>query len=110
VVKYHRIKLNGVNVLENKKTVSCFLKKVGSNMREIRMGRNMTPLQMAQALNMAKVSYGAVERGQKGTTLKILFNIASILDVSVAQLLLDKDEIFLTKKDIIAFYAQGKNA
>ena len=77
-------------------------------MRQIRVGRNMTQLQMAQTLNMPKVSYGAVERGQKGTILKTLFNIASILDVSVAQLLLDKDEIFLTKKDIIAFYAQGK--
>jgi DNA-binding XRE family transcriptional regulator len=72
------------------------------------MGRNMTQLQMAQTLNMVKASDGAVERGQKGTTLKTLFNIASILDVSVAQLLLDKDEIFLTKKDIIAFYTQGK--
>ena len=105
-----RIKSNGVNVLENKKTVSCFLKKVGSNMREIRMGRNMTQLQMAQTLNMAKVTYGSVERGQKGTTLKTLFNIATVLDVSPAQLLLDKDEIFLTQKDIVALYARGKNA
>ena len=108
MVKYLRIKLNGVNVLENKKTVSCFLKKVGSNIREIRKNRRMTQSQMTQTLNMAKVSYEAVERGQKGTTLKTLFNIASILDVSVAQLLLDKYEIFLTKKDIIAFYAQGE--
>ena len=94
--------------MENKKTVSCFLKKVGSNMREIRMGRNMTQLQMAQILNMAKVTYGSVERGQKGTTLKTLFNIAKILDVSPAQLLLDKDEIFLNKKDVVALYGQGK--
>ena len=77
-------------------------------MREIRVGRNMTQLQMAQTLNMAKVSYGSVERGQKGTTLKTLFNIATLLDVSPAQLLLDKDEIFLTKKDIVALYAQEK--
>lgn len=108
MVKYLRIKLNGVNVLENKKTVSCFLKKVGSNMREIRKNRRMTQSQMAKALTMAKVSYGIIERGQIGTSLKTLFNIATILNVSPAQLLLDKDEIFLTKKDIVALYAQGE--
>jgi len=88
-----------------KQTASDFLKKVGSNMREICKSRKMTQSEVAKALNMAKVSYGIIERGQIGTSLKTLFNIVSILDVSPARLLLDNGEIFLTKKDIISFYA-----
>lgn len=86
-----------------KQTASDFLKKVGSNMREICKSRKMTQSEVAKALNMAKVSY--IERGQIATSLKTLFNIVSILDVSPARLLLDNGEIFLTKKDIISFYA-----
>ena len=100
------MKLTGVTALKNEQTASDFLKKVGSNMREIRKSRKMTQSEVAKAINMAKVSYGIIERGQIGTSLKTLFNIATILNVSPAQLLLDKDEIFLTKKDIVALYAQ----
>ena len=76
-------------------------------MREIRKSRQVTQSQIAETLNMAKISYGSIERGQKGTTLKTLYKIAQALSVSPLQLLLDKDEIFLTKKDIVGFYERG---
>ena len=76
-------------------------------MREIRKSRKMTQSEVAKAINMAKVSYGVVERGQIGTPLKTLFNIASILDVSPARLLLGSEEILLSKKEIIALYIKG---
>lgn len=76
-------------------------------MREIRKSRKMTQSEVAKAINMAKVSYGTIERGQIGTPLKTLFNIASILDVSPARLLLGSEEILLNKKEIMAFYIKG---
>ena len=101
------MKLTGVTALKNEQTASDFLKKVGSNMREIRKSRKMTQSEVAKALNMAKVSYGVIERGQIGTSLKTLFNIASILDVSPARLLLGSEEILLNKKEIMALYIKG---
>ena len=76
-------------------------------MREIRKSRKMTQSEVAQALNMAKVSYGVIERGQIGTSLKTLFNIARILNVSPARLLLDNGEILLSHMDIAQLYVQG---
>ena len=76
-------------------------------MREIRKSRKMTQSEVAKAINMAKVSYATIERGQIGTSLKTLFNIASILDVSPARLLLGSEEILLSKKEIMALYIKG---
>ena len=87
---------------------NCFLKNIGRNLRHYRTMNSLSQKQMAKALSMAIISYSLIERGRAGTTLKTVYKIAKILDVSPAQLLLDKDEIFLTKKDIVALYAQGE--
>ena len=86
---------------------NCFLENIGKNLRHYRTMNSLSQKQMAKALSMATISYSLIERGKAGTTLKTLYKIAQILDVSPAQLLLDKDEIFLTKKDIVALYARG---
>ena len=89
--------------------VTCFLKQVGVNMRGYRKNKKLTQTQMAKALHMAFISYNNIEREIVGTTLRTLFKIAKVLEVSSAQLLLDKGDIFLTKRDIISLYTrEGK--
>lgn len=83
-----------------------FLKEVGSHMREYRKMQGITQAQMARKLGMAFVSYNSIERGVVGTTLKTLFNIAQLLEISPARLLSNKDEIFLSKMDLARLYNQ----
>jgi transcriptional regulator with XRE-family HTH domain len=84
----------------NSSETTCFLKLVGANMRKYRKEKKMTQAQLAKTLHMAFVSYNNIERGIVGTTLRTLFKIAKVLEVSPTQLLLGKDELFLTKKEI----------
>lgn len=85
-----------------------FLKEVGSRMRECRKSQRITQAQMAQKLGIAFVSYNSIERGVIGTTLKTFFNITQRLGVSPAELVCGKDEILLSKTDIVQLYARGK--
>ena len=83
--------------MENKKTASDFLKKVGLNMRKIHKTRKGAQTKVAKALNMAKVSYSIIERDQIGIPLKALFNISKNLDISPLRLLLENIANLLNK-------------
>lgn len=76
-------------------------------MCQARKNQKMTQSDMAKALGMAKISYGVIERGQIGTSLKTFFRIAEVLNVSPARLVCGKDEVLFSKADIIQFYTQG---
>ena len=93
--------------MENNDKINFFLKQVGFNMCQVRKNRKMTQSDVAKALGMAKISYGVIERGQIATSLKTFFKIAEFLNVSPAKLVCEKDEILLSKTDIIQFYTQG---
>lgn len=101
----------GQVIEKNDKNEHCelFLKEAGSHMREFRKKQGITQAQMAQKLGMAFVSYNSIERGVIGTTLKTLFNIAQLLGVSPAQLLINKEEILLTKADVMKYCIQKEN-
>ena len=86
-----------------------FLKEVGFHMREYRKKQGITQAQMAQKLGMAFVSYNSIERGVIGTTIKTLFNIAQVLGISPAQLLINKEEILLTKADVVKHCIRKEN-
>ncbi|MGN0919610.1 MAG: helix-turn-helix domain-containing protein [Alphaproteobacteria bacterium] len=84
----------------------CFLKQVGENLRYYRKNKSLTQKQMAEKLSMATITYGLIEQGKAGTTLKTLYKISGILGVSPAQLLMDKEEILFTKEDVKKLYIQ----
>ena len=86
---------------------NCFLENIGRNLRHYRTMNSLSQKQMAKALSMATISYSLIERGKTGTTLKTLYKIAKILDVSPARLLLDNGEILLSHMDIAQLYVQG---
>ena len=96
----------GIEKKDENKSYKLFLKEVGSRMREHRKKQGITQAQMARKLGMAFVSYNSIERGVVGTTLKTLFNIAQNLKVSSAQLLLQKDELLLSKNEIARLCVQ----
>lgn len=83
---------------------NCFLENIGRNLRHYRTMNSLSQKQMAKALSMATISYSLIERGRAGTTLKTLYKIAKILDVSPARLLLDNGEILLSHMDIAQLY------
>ena len=86
---------------------NCFLENIGRNLRHYRTMNSLSQKQVAKALSMATVSYSLIERGKTGTTLKTLYKIAKILDVSPARLLLDNGEILLSHMDIAQLYVRG---
>ncbi|MBQ9738120.1 MAG: helix-turn-helix transcriptional regulator [Alphaproteobacteria bacterium] len=83
-----------------------FFEQIGVNIRTYRKSKHLTQEQIASKLQMTVTNYSIIERGKIGTTLTTLFKIAKILEVSPTQLILGKDEIFLTKSDIVKLYAE----
>lgn len=83
-----------------------FFEQIGANIRTYRKSKHLTQEQIASKLQMTVTNYSIIERGKIGTTLTTLFKIAKILEVSPTQLILGKDEIFLTKSDIVKLYAE----
>ncbi len=63
------------------------LRQVGSNIRKIREIKNFTQDFMASDLEMTRETYGKLEQGVHNIKLETVFKIASILQVTVNQLL-----------------------
>lgn len=55
--------------------------------KEIREGKNITQLYMADKMNMSLVSYSKIERGVTELSVKRLYEIAGILGVDITKLL-----------------------
>lgn len=83
-----------------------FIKKVGINMLFYRKVKGLTQAELAKRSGLATVSYAGIEHGKIISTLKTFFNIANALEISPAQLLLDREEIFLSKADIAKLYME----
>lgn len=62
--------------------------ELGAGIREWRRRRNITQEALAAAAKVHVNSLGRVERGEINPTLKVLWKIATKLNVSVAQLFL----------------------
>ena len=55
---------------------------IGSSIRELRLGRNMTTEELAELLDVSPWSIGQFERGERGTSGLIIRKLADIFDVS----------------------------
>jgi len=84
-----------------------FIKKVGINMLFYRKVKGLTQAELAKKSGLATVSYAGIEHGKIISTLKTFFNIANALEIHPAQLLLDRDEVLLSKADITQLYTRG---
>lgn len=60
---------------------------VGDNIRKLRELKNYTQEYMADKLKMARETYGKIERGELGLKVETIFNIATLLEVSVTRIL-----------------------
>jgi len=63
-----------------------FLKKVGQNIREARMARDMSQESLALAAGLDRSYVGGVERGERNITIINLKKIADELNVSLSEL------------------------
>lgn len=61
--------------------------KINNVLREIRVSKNITQLEMATKLGVSQNGYGKIERGQTFLTLPKIKEIAKALDVNYAELL-----------------------
>ena len=62
-------------------------KKLGANIKRIRLRRKMTQGDICRKLNMDRSYMSAIEGGKKNITIAKLDELASALDVSVDELL-----------------------
>lgn len=65
--------------------------------RKLRENQQLTQDDMAERLGISKNGYGKIERGQSELSLKRLKQIAEILGVDMAELMNNKDLIFVGK-------------
>ena len=67
--------------------MSKISKKLGENIKRIRLRRKMTQGDICRKLEMDRSYMSAIESGKKNITLGILEKLADALDVSVDELL-----------------------
>ncbi|GHE34172.1 helix-turn-helix domain-containing protein [Sphingobacterium griseoflavum] len=77
----------------------------GHRLKAIRTLKNIEPLVMADRLCVSESTYRRYERNESEPTLSILYKIADIFEISIAELLRDEMEISLpglnVREDII---------
>ncbi len=71
-------------------------KMVASNIRKIREFRNYTQLYMAEKLGISQNAYSKIELGYSKISLEKLFLIASILEITSRELLLNCEKEVLS--------------
>ena len=62
-------------------------KKLGENLRKLRLKKNMSQVDLANALNVDRAYISNVENGKQNLTLSTMEKVAKVLGVSVDQLL-----------------------
>lgn len=60
---------------------------IGENIKEIRIERNMSQLQLATAVNVTQSMIAQLERGSKTLTVPLGKELAKVLDVSLMELI-----------------------
>ncbi len=60
--------------------------ELGSRIRQLRRGRDMSQEQLAEAVRLSPVHLGRIERGATNPTLRNLWRIAEALEVPTAAL------------------------
>ncbi|MFY7937207.1 MAG: helix-turn-helix domain-containing protein [Flavobacterium sp.] len=66
---------------------------IHSKIKSIRLKKNFSQSDMAEKMNLALLNYGKIERGVTELSVKRLYEIANILEVSVSELLFDSVQL-----------------
>ncbi|MCD7817662.1 MAG: helix-turn-helix domain-containing protein [Lachnospiraceae bacterium] len=64
------------------------VKEVGERIRALRMGRNITQAEVAEALNISIEHYKRIETGRRGCSIDILISVKMYFGVSLDYLVL----------------------
>lgn len=64
------------------------------NLKKARIKKNLTPLQVSEALSISRRSYYNFELGHRSPSLSLLAAISVLLDVSIDELLSDEKSAF----------------
>ena len=60
---------------------------LGENLKRIRTEKNITRKQLAQKIGITEISFGKYERGERNLTADKIYNLATVLNVKVADIL-----------------------
>ncbi|MBP6024405.1 helix-turn-helix domain-containing protein [Ferruginibacter sp.] len=63
------------------------LQMVGNNIKKLRELKNFTQDYLAEKTGVARETIGKIEKGEPGVKLETIFKIATVLEVSITQLL-----------------------
>lgn len=66
------------------------IEKIGNRIRQLRKTQGMTQAQLAMKLNISDRHLRRVEAGEKGPSIDILIEIATLLDVSLDYIIVGK--------------------
>jgi transcriptional regulator with XRE-family HTH domain len=77
------------------------MEEILKNIKDIRMRQGLTQLDVAARLNLEESSYYLVEAGKTTLTVKRLYDIAEILNVSVFDILPGSKESELKNQTIL---------
>lgn len=65
---------------------------IGENIKEIRIERNMSQLQLAREVNVTQSMIAQLERGSKTLTVPLGKELAKVLGVSLMELIREEQE------------------
>ena len=69
----------------------CYeIEAVGSRLRQLRKGKDMTQEQLAEQLNVSLDHLGKIETGKHRCSLEILIDISEFFGISLDYLILDR--------------------
>ena len=86
--------------IKNNQKLELFYKKIGDNVKKLRIQRGFSQLKLANAMGYDSVGHIAkaeIYKYDKKFNLEHLFKIAKILDVSIKDIFEGTDEIIKTK-------------
>ena len=73
--------------------------RFGQKLRQLRKSRQMTQVELAQALEYAAYSYvSEIESGKKDPTVDFVIKVARLFEVTTDQLLRDELDVFTPQK------------
>ena len=74
--------------------------KLGKNMKEIRLGKNLSQQEAAQMCNISTEYWGRVERGEVSASINVIEKIADGLQVEVEMLLAEDGKVLSAEADV----------
>ncbi|MNF67303.1 anaerobic benzoate catabolism transcriptional regulator [compost metagenome] len=64
-----------------------FIKSVGKKLREKRLSKNLSQINLASDANIPESQIGRIERGEINTTIGTLYKICAALGIEVSELI-----------------------